>query len=88
MKTLDEALNVFDCLRILVNTVPETVRDQRLRSNLKKMNDEIIAKCNSIQEMSVINSRYMPLKDNIHFTSSSIQNIASKVIDSINYTSV
>jgi hypothetical protein len=71
-----------------VNTLPEDVSDKTLKNNLKMVNEAIIPKCNSKPELSVIDARNLPMKDNIHFTTASIQELAGKVLDSINYSHV
>ena len=86
--TIDEAMKVFPDRRILVNTLSENIKDNRIRNTVKYVNKAIEEKCQEILELSVIDSKNSQLKDNIHFTYTEYKNIARKVLDSVNYVHI
>lgn len=85
IETIDEAMKVFNDCRILVNTLPENITDQRVKQTVMAINKAIEEKCKYTPELSVINSKGAGLRDSIHFTATAVKDIASKVLDSVHY---
>ncbi len=85
LRTIDEAMSVFNECRIPVNTLSENVLDPSLKKTLTFINDAIEAMCHANPELSMIDSRIAMLKDSIHFASHEIHSIACKVLNSVHY---
>jgi hypothetical protein len=88
IRTIDEAMNVYSHSRIFIDTLSENVSDQKLRENLRAVNEAIAVKCRSNPELTLIDSSDLRLRDGIHFTSESAKAIARNVLNCIHYSNV
>ncbi len=84
LKVIDRVLEVFNDDRILVNTLPESNLAGPLRENIITVNNAIIAKCNMEPELTMVDCRNLKLKDCIHFTAGSVNEVAHVAVDHIN----
>ena len=85
LRTIDETRNLYPNSRVLVDTLSTLVKNPRLRDSTAALNAAIEKKCCQTPELSIIDSRYLPFRDSIHFSQASKKELASLIMQNIHY---
>ena len=84
-KLIDSVLQVYPQSRILVTSIPNTVRNRFTYHKINRFNENIANKCRRHPEISIIDCSNMKLKDSIHLTDLSKDQLSRKAINSMLY---
>jgi hypothetical protein len=76
LNVIQETTRMFPSSKVIVNSVPVTVRNRRLQDCLHEMNQHLRNICNSLPNVTLIDTSRLHLRDQIHLTQNSLSTLA------------
>jgi hypothetical protein len=75
----------FQNSRIMINTLSTDVKDPALRHKIRELNDYIVDSCKSDPQFTHIDCSDITLRDNIHFKTSRVSEVAKRIWSTVNW---